>query len=231
MIRQSLATLALLPGLIFAGQASALTITTGGIDATDGSGLTTSVDGAIIETFDHVNGSNGGLVQPWSWETTDTDLHIVQGSEPGHYAAPFGNETHYLSINQSVPGSATVGFGNTYDYLGLYWGSVDTYNTLELLLGGNIVETITGSMALNPANGDQGEGGSTYINITDVQFDGARFHSTQFAFEFDNLAVANLDPPFQVSEPATLALFGIGLIGLGFFAQRRMRSAEGSLDA
>lgn len=216
MIRQTLVSLSFIATFMFAGQASALVITSGGIAAADGSGLTTAQSGAIVETFD-----GPGLVQDWSW-THSGNLHIVSGSSSGFYAAPFGNNTSYYSAADTASGFAQVAFGGVYDYLGLYWGSVDTYNTLQLILEGNIVATILGLDILPPADGFQGDGGSTYVNITGVTFDTAKFLTTQFAFEFDNLAVANINVP----APATLPLMVAGLLLAGFVARRRSMRAS-----
>lgn len=213
MLRQTIANTAALSALLFAGPAAAIVITTGGAPAGDGSGLTTSADDAIVETFD-LDGSPGFVQGDWDWTTSDADHHLVSGSTEGIHAAPFGDETNYYSVGAEVPAWAQVDFGVTYEYLGLYWGSVDEYNSLDLLLDGDTVETITGSMVLDPADGFQGEGGSAYVNISDVVFDGARFSSSEYAFEFDNVAAG-------VPVPATVGLFAIGLFGLAVTTRRR----------
>jgi len=225
MTRVFLAAAAFASAFAFAAQASALTISNGGV-AAGNSGLSTAVAGALVETFD--NGPSGGLVQSWSWTTSDPSLHIVSGNLSGRYAQPWGDTTHYYSAAEYVPGYAHVAFGGSFDYLGLYWGSVDAYNLVQLFSGGQLVAAIDGTMAWNPANGDQGWNGSVYVNITDVVFDEARFYSSQYAFEFDNLAVADLSPQLlqvqsQVPEPATLGLFAAALAGLGAGVRRRRR--------
>ena len=100
--------------------------------------------------------------------------------------------------------------GTTYNYLGLFWGSVDDFNQIEFLNNGVVVPngTWTGTQVLSPspANGNQtAPSTNLYVNFYDVpDFDAVRFTSTDFAFELDNLAV--------IPAPGALML---GLIGLG----------------
>jgi hypothetical protein len=54
-----------------------------------------------------------------------------------------------------------------------------------------------------------------------LPFDRLVARSSEYAFEFDNLAYNPTDPN-DVPEPASLALFGLGLAGV--FAARRRRA-------
>jgi hypothetical protein len=193
--------------------------------ASDGT-LTTPYSFAIVETFNSVLGvpvsvdSATGLDQNWTWFGNGA---VVIGSESGAYAAPGQTDTtNFLTIPEedASPLSVVVDFGgNSYNYLGLYWGSVDAYNEINFLSEGNVISTWTGTTAMSPsqANGNQTAPGSNlYVNFEfqDEYFDSVMFSSyadgfggsAPFAFELDNLAVG------IVPLPATILL---GIIGLG----------------
>jgi len=127
------------------------------------------------------------------------------------------------STGSVATASATLdfsAFGNQ-SYLGILWGSVDSYNTLAFYDGATLVGTLTGGDILSPANGNQGVTGTAYVNIfSDRSFNKVVATSTLFAFEFDNVA-------FAVPEPSTTiaALSGIGILGLHTL-RRRIRKAK-----
>lgn len=143
---------------------------------------------------------------------------IVQGNLSGKYAAPKDDTTPFLSVpNPVANGQATFELGTLASYFGLYWGSMDSYNTLEFLRDGAVVASFTGSQITAVADGNQAaDRTNRYVNFTfgaDQYFNAVRLKSNGFAFESDNHAFV------AVPAPAAVGLLGLGL--LGFCAARR----------
>lgn len=193
--------------VLFVGNASAV-ITWDFNYTTAGDGtLTTPYSGAIVDNYD--SGRPG-----WNYSG---NFDIVSGSS-STYAAPYNSTlmlsgpdaTDYLTTpKDGTQNWSTVYFNrNTYNYLGLFWGSIDYYNQIEFLNNNTVVASYTGTQILNPnpANGDQSAPSTNlYVNFYNVpDFDTVRFTSTYYAFELDNLAV--------IPVPGSLLL---GMIGLG----------------
>jgi len=146
----------------------------------------------------------------------------VLPSSPGGSASPAGITDGYLSVpNPTAPGSAQffLGGGN-FNYFGLFWGSVDTYNTLSFFSGGTEIASYTGSQ-LSPllATGNQqSDMSNRYVNFFfngGSTFDTIRLTSSGIAFETDNHSFG------VVPEPSMIALFGLGIFGLGFAARKK----------
>jgi hypothetical protein len=189
------------------------------------------------ETFDSLTpGSSatamlaGGLTVSFA-----PDGKAVQGAQSGQYAAPFlsgGNgamfggqgdgadATTYLTSG-GPNGSTTLMFDTQQKYLGLLWGSVDDYNTLEFFSGGASVASFNGLNVGNSTGtnncigGNQGALGTCYVNINFLtgSFDKVVATSNAYAFEFDNVAFSQT--PVGVPEPQTWAMFGLGLLLVG----------------
>ncbi|HKS55007.1 MAG TPA: PEP-CTERM sorting domain-containing protein [Steroidobacteraceae bacterium] len=151
---------------------------------------------------------------------------ILSGSASGLYASPYGLSSKYLTIPYfSSSGSVSLTTPGDYNYFGLYWGSLDTYNSIAFYNNGVLVGGYGGAEILPLlANGGQGDWASNrYVNFLftagDV-FDQIVLTSTNYAFESDNHAFGNV----KVPEPGTLAMFAFALMGLGFAARRRQTS-------
>ena len=189
---------------IWVGSAWAVTIDYS-YDVDSSGGFTSKVSGATVETFD--------TYLQWKW---DGDFAVVKGSQSGQYAAPYGpvtaNTTNYVTVpREKSNGQVKVtDLGGTYNYFGLWWGSIDTYNSLEFYLGERLLLTITGSQISSSPDGSWTKSESNkYVNFFDLPyFDSFSMISTSKAFEVDNIAIA------RVPEPGTLLLFGTGLAGL-----------------
>jgi len=207
-----------------------------------------SPTGANYANFDDLAlGTSGGLtnvVGPTSSTLSVAftgDGQAVVGAASGLYAAPFlsvNNATDFgnspaFGADQSIylttgKGSVELSFSTHQDYLGILWGSVDGYNSLEFFDGLTSVGVLTGSDVSMSANGDQGVNGTYYVNIdSTVLFNRVVASSTGYAFEFDNVAFGVRAVP----EPGSIALIGMGLGGWGAMAFRRRRAKSNAPQA
>lgn len=172
-------------------------------------------------------GSSGGLTVSFTG-----DGLVTTGTTPGIQAAPFisnsngvpfgdatvsgPDTTRYLSTGI---GSVTIALPGDRLYLGLLWGSVDSYNTLSFYEGASLVGSLTGLDVTAGANGNQGASGTYYVNVTsDEVFNRIVATSTSYAFEIDNVSYN----PNPVPEPVSPGLFGLGMLGIGFVRRRKL---------
>jgi len=165
---------------------------------------------------------NDGTTSPYT--SAIGQYQVYGASISGQSASPYGITSNFLSVpNPSSNGSATFTLDGSYDYFGMFWGSLDTYNSIYFYDGASLVASFTGS-DISPliANGNQVDWQSNrfvnfFFNDGD-SYDSIKLTSTSFAFETDNHAYGN---QVSVSEPATLALLGLGLAGLGFARRKQ----------
>jgi hypothetical protein len=152
---------------------------------------------------------------------------IENTSLVGIYAQPAGDTTNYLSISYpSAAGAVQLAFSSPENYFGLFWGSIDSYNTITFLRDQGQIATFSGATIAGltglVADGEQQSPLSNrYINfyLGAVFYDEVILSTANFVFEVDNIAFG--DPPVPVSEPGTVMLLGSALYGL-FIRSRRL---------
>lgn len=200
--------------------AQAGVITVSGNDQTPTNGFTSSVASCTIDF-------NGGAAANDCGATyTLNPGNIVQGSVAGQYASPAGDTSYYLTVGPSAGNPVTVTLSAQANYFGFYAGSLDNFNSVAFFLNDALVDSFTGDQINAVAFGGNASGNqqqAAYINYytTDsVLFNKVVFASSNNAFETDNHAFAVATPPGQVPLPGTLALLGLGMVGLGA-ARRR----------
>lgn len=180
-------------------------------------GLSSAASAATVSAVDFSLPTPAGPVQAAS-STTGSVSENVTDSVSGERLSPWDGTAEdgafYTSV--SADSSATYEFGGVQTILNILWGSVDTYNDIDFLLGGVVVDTINGQALIDA--GATAASGFVIATIAANAFDAIVLRSTgQNAFEFAELSA-------EVPLPGAAALLISGLGGLAF-ASRRKRKA------
>lgn len=202
------------------------------ISLTATSGLFSGVAGTTTVNFDAANPTLnfGTYTENGATYTSRSEAGIRTGSSPSNFRAPAADTTPYLisrggSATNPAETTATFG-GQALGYFGLYWGSVDDFNSVSFFSGATSLGTFSraqvaaafaaagfGTLPAGTANG------STYVNFfadAGESFDRIVFSSTARAFESDNHAYK------VIPTPALLP----GLIGMGLAALRKRKGEQ-----
>ncbi|GLX83481.1 PEP-CTERM sorting domain-containing protein [Thalassotalea eurytherma] len=109
------------------------------------------------------------------------------------------------------------------DYLGFFWGTIDSYNSFDFYRDNELIAHIDGLDLFNDFGGlNLGRNGE-YVNFIfdeDAGFDKLVVTSSGIATEFDN--IVNRIVPVNVPEPSTLAIFALGCMGLALRKTKRI---------
>jgi hypothetical protein len=141
----------------------------------------------------------------------------------------------YTGFIGLLSGLGLAAANDSIGYLGVYYGSIDTYNDIRLYNGSSLAKYGTGILAdgiikgseilaaMGGSTGNQSQVGSNvYVNLmfapgeTITAFE---FTTTGIAYEFDNVVVGLASK--NIPEPESLALVGLGLLGLAAARRRK----------
>ena len=194
-----------------------------------------SLPSATVLTFDNLPVGN----LP-SYQISDGTLSgsgaIEDSSVVDKYAQPAADATSFLTVSYpSASGAVQLIFANDENYFGLYWGSMDSYNSITFLKSNEQIATYSGTSIANMtglvANGQQQSASSNrYIEfkLGAGLYDEVILSTTNFGLEVDNIAFG--DPPspisaapLPISEPGTLMVLCSSLYGLALVRRRRFR--------
>jgi VCBS repeat-containing protein len=136
---------------------------------------------------------------------------VVNGSSGGVTAAPYVGPTHggqdttnYLSIGGG--GSETITFNSEKNSFGLYWGSLDSYNSIKFYDGDTLVASYTGNQfaPLFPSGNQSSFSSNGYVQFAHLPlFDKVVLASSANAFEIDNISAGYIPEDTGLSGPVT----------------------------
>lgn len=187
--------------------------------------LSTAANAAVVVTTQGATNPYTGPTPTYDFDSAPAPVvggNVTATEVPGRLR-PHGSTGNFLSAGPNNGGSATLNismFGPV-GQLSFLWGSMDIFNTFELLDAANqVLFTINGQQvkdlsAAPPANVNR----VVTFKITDAATQAAavsaRFNSSRDSFEVDNVAIQ------AVPEPATWMMMILGLLGVGFAMRRR----------
>jgi len=154
------------------------------------------------------------------------NAEVVTGTDYGTFAhampAGIGAQDHYLSVyggGSLGSGSATFRFATAVTTMAFTWGTIDSYNWLEVTNGKSQTYKITGAdLMANVADIKEGTT-SKYFSLTDLSgLLKVVLRSSSDSFEVANISISN------VPLPAALPLFGVAVAGLAGVRRRRSKA-------
>ena len=158
---------------------------------------------------------------------------VVNGSVTNQWAAPFfgpgADTTNYLAVLGGTTETVTLKAGLLGATLGIYLGSLDTYNSILFYNGANLIKTISGTdiasaTGLIPNVPNQTSYDSNrFLEFSNLgSFTSVVFSSATNSLELDNLTIdATGTLEGGVPETCTWVMMILGFLSVGFVSYRR----------
>jgi hypothetical protein len=156
---------------------------------------------------------------------------IVQSVTPGttngfgRYSIPSATSSKFWEVGAGGGGNFSIAFSQAIAAFGFYGIDIGDFGgQLTLGLSNGTTQTVNNTVGSNGStDGSVLFYGLIAQNATE-QFTSVAFNTTTGQgdfFAFDNLTIGSQEQVRPVPEPASLALFGLGLASLGFMRRRR----------
>jgi PEP-CTERM motif len=171
----------------------------------------------IVPNITPANG-NFGPINGATFSGTGLVVNNAGGDSQGVYAFPAFDNTNYMAVMADK--SETIAYSSAQKSFGLYWGSIDTYNTIAFFNGATQVASYNGGslgLTVSPFGDQNASSSNQYVTFSNLIFDSVVLGSIgKNSFEFDNVTSVAAVP-----EPSTWAMMILGFMGVGFMAYRR----------
>lgn len=177
-----------------------------------GGEMFSAVAGATTTNFDST------MNLPLGFSSTGMNVGVIPKgqSDLNVYEAPTRDTTNFAYV--SGDSTLTDTFESPISYLGIYWGSPDTYNTLILTDASGASVSYKPGGTIPDLIPDQTT--AAYVNFFDTgsPWVSATFQSNGPAFEFDNVATELASPS---PEPGQTFIAGGAIIVIGLLRRRK----------
>lgn len=184
-----------------------------------------TANAAIVVTSTPATNPYSGPTPTYTFDTPTpvSGGSIVNGPNTPAHTRPFGSTGSYFSVGplDGSPGVINLSAFGLIGSISFLWGSMDSFNILELLDSSNaVIFSITGQdvkvlNAPQPTNVNR----VVKFTFTDAATQSAvaavRLKASQNAFEIDNFAIG------AVPEPTTWLMMILGFFGLSYALRSR----------
>ena len=197
---------------------NAITFTTGGTTV-PGQGQFSSLPGVTTIDFESGAPTSGPIV----YSAPGFSPTVVSGNLANHYAQPGDDFTKYLTVapfdNALGNNPVIINSNEQLDYFGMYWGSIDSYNSIAFYQENQLLTSFIGTEISSLHE-------NLYVNFFAEEkesFDRIILSSSVPALETDNHAyrLASKVPEPQTSVPEPTSAIGLLIFGAVAYRLRK----------